>query len=220
MDKKPKIVASDLNGTLTTGSPVLAVARWLAENQPRASLTLFKLKILLTYLQVKLGMREIDIWGEEAMGEVLGLVQSPTSEMLEDIMEYVVEQELWPKRRTAPLSRLNELFRAGATIFILSGAYQPAVEKFAKKMAPERVFGIGTPVAVVEDAIRMIGPLNSRERKLSNLRAVIGSQQLDTALGDTFADIPLLEQANCRIAVHPDRVLLEIAIARGWEVIP
>lgn len=213
------LVASDLNGTLTTGSPVLAVHRWLTVNQPDSSPPLFQSRMIFSYFQVKIGLKKIDTWGEEAMRAVLGLIQDPDPTMFEDIMDFVVEDELWPKRREVPISMLRELHRKGAELFILSAAFQPAVEKFACKIAPDRTFGIGTPVEITPEGLRFAGPLNSRGTKISNLLNAIGSRKIDIAIGDTFADIPLLERAERAIAVHPDSKLKAKAQTEGWQII-
>ncbi len=68
------IVASDLNGTLTTGSPILAVAKWAEIHQSVLRPRLFKYRILFSYLQVKAGLKEIDIWADKTMREVLDLI--------------------------------------------------------------------------------------------------------------------------------------------------
>ena len=214
-----RLIASDLNGTLTTGSPVLAVYRWLSVNQPDSCPHLFKFRLIFSYLQVKVGLKKIDTWGKEAMSTVLSLVQNPDLNMLDEIMDSVVENELWPKRRIEPVSLLRELHNTGSELIIISAAYQSAVEKFARKIAPERIFAIGTPVKITAEKLRLAGPFNSRDRKMSNLLAAIGSRKLDLALGDTFADIPLLEHAESAIAVHPDRKLKSKARDLGWQII-
>lgn len=213
------VVASDLNGTLTTGSPVLAVARWLSENQPNSYPALFELRTLFSYLQVKAGLKAIDTWGKEAMSEVLGLVHSPSLQMLDDIMAYVVESELWPKRRVEPISLLQEYHQNGANLFIISAAYQPAVDKFARKISLERSVGIGTGVVLFDGSLKLADQFNSRDRKISNLLSAIGSCPIEIALGDTFADIPLMKQALRAIAVHPDRKLKNTAREHGWQII-
>jgi phosphoserine phosphatase len=48
---------------------------------------------------------------------------------------------------------------------------------------------------------------------------IIGSNTLEIALGDTFADIPLLEQARQPIAVFPDRKLRQTAEIRDWQIL-
>lgn len=170
-------------------------------------------------MQVKVGLKKIDTWGKEAMSAVLGLVQGPDPGMLDEIMESVVSDELWPKRRQEPVSLLQNLHNQGAEIYLISAAYQPAVDKFAGKIAPDHTHGIGTPVEITPQGLRFAGPLNSRARKMSNLMDGIGSRNLDLALGDTFADIPMLEIAQNAIAVHPDRKLRTMALERGWKII-
>lgn len=213
------IVASDLNGTLTAGSPVLAVYRWLKENQPGAVPALFLLRISFSYLLVKSGLQEIDTWGEQAMQNVLGFVRDPDPSLLEGLMEYVVAHELWPKRKQAPISLLREYHHCGAQIWIISAAYQPAVEKFSQRIAPEGIFAIGTPVEITPEGLQFAGPLNSRSRKMDNLLEAIGPRDLTIALGDTFADIPMLEAAEMAIAVNPDPALRKRAIAGEWQII-
>jgi len=213
------VIASDLNGTLTTGSPVLAVYRWLKANQPGATPPLFVYRLSFSYLLVKAGLLEIDTWGEEAMRDVLGCVRDPDPLLLEDLMEFVVEDELWPKRKDEPISLLRDFHHQGAQIWILSAAYQPVVEKFSQRIAPNRIFAIGTPVEITPDGLQFAGPLNSRDRKITNLLEKIGSRKLSIALGDTFADIPLLDKAEKAIVVDPDRKLKQKASLSGWHQI-
>lgn len=217
--KESSIVASDLNGTLTTGSPVLAVHRWLEINQPDSSPPLFKIRILLSYLQVKVGLKKIDTWGNEAMSEVLSLVQNPDPKLLDELMDFVVEDELWPKRKSEPIALLREALNKGADLYVISAAYQPAVDKFSQKIAHEHAYGIGTAVIITAEGLRLAGPFISRERKLTSLLEVIGSRPINTALGDTFADIPLLENAQNAIVVNPDRKLQIKARELGWPII-
>lgn len=213
------IVASDLNGTLTTGSPILAVARWVKENQPESYPRGFTLGLFASYLQVKLGLRKIDTWGDINMRRVLELISNPTSVILDQVMESVVEDELWLKKRDKAVALLNEYHMAGARIIIISAAFEPAVQKFATKIGVENTQGIGTPVTLTAAGLKLAKTLTSREVKLKKIRAAIGTEDLDVALGDTFADIPLLEEAVEPIAVYPDKTLHETALERGWKII-
>ena len=213
------IVASDLNGTLTTGSPILAIANWAERNQPWLRPRLFKYSVLFSYLQVKAGLKEIDSWADRTMRTVLDLIQSPDEELVNSIMSYVVESELWPKRRERPVSLLKEYHNQGAEIILVSAAYEPAVLEFANKIGDERITAIGTRVFLTEKGISLADTLTTREKKLEKVKNIIGSNTLEIALGDTFADIPLLEQARQPIAVFPDRKLRETAEKRGWEIL-
>ena len=68
------LVASDLNGTLTRGSPILAVARWVKKNQPESYANGFIFGLFVSYMQVKLGIKKIDTWGDINMRRSLELV--------------------------------------------------------------------------------------------------------------------------------------------------
>ena len=213
------IVASDLNGTLTTGSPILAVAKWAEIHQSVLRPRLFKYRILFSYLQVKAGLKEIDIWADKTMREVLDLINFPDQEKITSIMSYVVESELWPKRRENAVSLLKEYHKEGAEIILVSAAFEPAVIEFAKRIGNERITAIGTPVFLTENGISLAEKLTTREKKLEKVINIIGSNTLDVALGDTFADIPLLEKSRHPIAVFPDRELRKTAEIRGWQIV-
>ena len=213
------IIASDLNGTLTTGSPILAVANWAETHQSVLRPRLFKYRILFSYLQVMAGMKEIDIWADKTMRDVLNLIHFPDQEMIKSIMSFVVESELWPKRRENTVSLLKEYHKQGAEIILVSAAFEPAVIEFAKRIGNERITAIGTPVFLTENGISLAEKLITREKKLEKVTNIIGSNTLDIALGDTFADIPLLEQSRHPIAVFPDRVLRETAQLKGWQIL-
>lgn len=213
------LVASDLNGTLTTGSPILAVAQWVKKNQPESYPAGFTLGLFASYIQVKLGLKKIDTWGDVNMRRVLNLISEPNQEILDNIMDSVVEDELWLKKRDRAVNLLKEYHQKGANIIIISAAYEPAVQKFAAKIGQENAHGIGTPVTLTDSGLVLAKTLTSRVVKLERLRALIGSKQIDVALGDTFADIPLLEEAVKAIAVFPDKVLRQTASNRDWMII-
>ena len=72
---------------------------------------------------------------------------------------------------------------------------------------------------------RTTGILNMREGKVTRLQAwLTGSgQQLQdmdsTAYSDSINDLPLLQTVNHAVAVDPDALLREQAVARGWRVL-
>jgi phosphoserine phosphatase len=147
------------------------------------------------------------------------LIPNSSLSVLDEVMEAVVERELWPKRREKAISLLQDYHQSGAEIIIISATYQPAVDRFAKRIGDDRTSGIGTPVNITADGITLAEKITTRGMKLERLRAVIGSSPIDVALGDTFADIPLLEQAAHPIAVFPDKTLLQRAEQEGWQIL-
>ena len=213
------IIASDLNGTLTTGAPALAVTEWIRTYQPDRYPLLYKYRLLISYLRVKFGWIAVDIWADKVLREVLSLIQFPDQNILDSIMKYVVESELWPKRRKDVVALLQDYHTKGAEIIIVSAAYEPAVEIFAQLIGKDRVTGIGTPVRLTENGLTMAEKLTVRELKLKRIYESIGSRQLDIALGDTSGDIPMLEKSREPIAVYPDKKLRSVAESRSWKIL-
>jgi phosphoserine phosphatase len=213
------IVASDLNGTLTTGAPALAVTEWIKSNQPEEYPWLYKYRLFISYLQVRFGWVAIDAWADKVLREVVSLIRSPDQKILNSIMEYVVESELWPKRRKSVVSLLQEYHQTGAEIYIISAAYEPAVNLFAHRIGKDRVRGIGTPVYITENGLTLADNLTTREHKLRRVTEVIGTKQIDVALGDTVTDLPLLKRSKNPIAVFPDHELRLTAQERGWQIL-
>jgi phosphoserine phosphatase len=213
------IVASDLNGTLTTGSPILAVANWAGLQQSGPAPKFFKFRILISYFQVRLGLMDLDIWADHNLRAVLDLISSPTQEKLDSVMSYIVEDELWPKRRQTAVDLLRDFHQQGAEIMLVSAAFEPAVELFGKKIASSRITGIGTPVSLAQGRLSLAEHLTVRDKKMERIKAKLGSGKLDYALGDTIADLPMLEAAKEAIAVAPDQQLRSIALQKGWRIL-
>ncbi len=91
--------------------------------------------------------------------------------------------------------------------------------KFAKKIGDERITAIGTQVYLTGKGISLAKTLTTREKKLEKVKNIIGSNEIEIALGDTAADIPLLEQARQPIAVFPDQKLRKVAEIRNWQIL-
>ena len=213
------IAASDLNGTLTTGAPILALANWADQQADGSPSRLFKYRMLLSYLSVKFGFQDTHVWADKYLRQALNLINSPTPEKLDQAMSYIVDQELWPKRKQAAVDFLRELHQGGAEIILVSAAYDPAVRHFGERIVSHKITGIGTPVLLEEGRLSLAGQLTVRERKMELLREYLGSRELDYALGDSAADLPMLESARTPIAVAPDRELRLIANQRGWKIL-
>ena len=127
-----------------------------------------------------------------------------------------MDDELWLKKRDKAIELLNGYHQNGAKIILISATYEPAVQKFAARIGADNTHGIGTPVAMTDSGLELAKTLTSRKVKLERLRSHIGDQIIDVALGDTFADIPLLEEATKAIAMFPDKQLRKTALKRDW----
>jgi phosphoserine phosphatase len=213
------IIASDLNGTLTRGSPILGVVKWVENHVPEVPTSYFKFRVVLSYLQVRAGLMDTHSWANIYLREALDLISSPTPEILDQLMSFLVDDELWPKKISIAVDLLKEFHQLGAEIILVSAAYEPAVIHFGHKIALDRISGIGTPVSIRDDRFSLAEQLTIRERKMIRLNEMLGSRKLEYALGDSMADLPMLKAARNPIAVYPDKKLRLIALENNWRIL-
>jgi phosphoserine phosphatase len=209
------IVVSDMMGTLTTGSPVLGLVDWVRHNQSRLRAELYMAAMMPSYFLAKRGWIDWQKWGQDLMVDSLSLVKEAGPEKMRLVGEWVVEHDLWEKRREDVIRRLTDHVAQGAQVYIASSVIEPFIEPFAERIGTQV---IGTPVEYVRGRVRLAGGLVASERKIEQVLSRLGLERVDVAYGDTLMDIPLLEHADHPVAVYPDGKLRKIAQERGWEI--
>ena len=210
------IVVSDMMGTLTTGSPFLGLVDWVKHNQSRLRANLYLAAIMPSYVLAKNGIIDWQLWGQKLMVDSLAYIKEADPEKLGRVGEWVVEHDLWKKRREDVVARLVKHREEGAQVYIASSVVEPFIEPFAKRIGAQVS---GTPVEIVNGRVRMVGELVANERKIEQILSRLGVKRVDFAYGDTVLDIPLLEHAEHPVAVYPDARLKKIAMEKGWEII-
>jgi phosphoserine phosphatase len=210
------IVISDMMGTLTTGSPFLGLVDWIKHNQSKFQANFYMATITPSYLLAKNGLIDWQAWGQKLMVDSLTYIKDADDNKVRHASEWVVEHNLWKKRREDVIARLVEHREAGAQVYIASSVVEPFIEPFAKRIG---VKFLGTPVEIVNGKLKTVGELVANEKKIEQVLRRLAVDRVDVAYGDTVMDIPLLEHANHPVAVYPDKNLKAIAIERGWEII-
>ena len=210
------IVVSDLMGTLTTGSPFLGLVDWVRHNQSRLRAGFYTAAMAPSYLLAKKGLIDWQRWGQGLMIRSLAYIKNADDGTLRQAAEWLVEHDLWKKRRPDVVRRLVEHRQQGARVVIASSVVEPFILPFAARIGAE---AIGTPVEITAGRVRMAGELVASEKKIEQVLSRLGVERVDVAYGDTVMDIPLLEQADHPVAVYPDRVLEAVALERGWEML-
>ena len=210
------IVVSDLMGTLTTGSPVIGLVDWVRHNQSRFQAGLYMASILPSYFAAKRGWVDWQKWGQGLMVTSLSMIKNATPQKFDEVAEWLVEVNLWEKRREDVIARLRGHAESGAQVFIASSVHEPGVAAFARRIGAQ---AIGTPVEFVDGRVRIAGKLVASEKKIEQVLSRLGVERVDFAYGDTVLDVPLLEHADHPVAVYPDEKLRAIAEARSWEII-
>ncbi len=210
------IVISDMMGTLTTGSPILGLLDWIKVNQSKAQARWLLASMMPSYLLVKLGLIDPQPWGQGLMIKSLTWLKEMDEEKFAQACEWAVEHNLWRKRREDVLTRLQEHTQQGAQVYIASSVVQPIADAFANRIG---VQAIGSPVEIMGGKVRLVDGLVKSERKIQEVLKRLDVAKVDFAYGDTFMDIPLLENAVHPVAVYPDQRLEQVAREKGWEII-
>ncbi len=208
------VVASDLEGTLTVGETWKGVGRYLLRHGQALAYRRFLLTHLPGVAPVKARLRDERAFRDRWIADLSRLFARLAPGELGRLAEWVVEHELWPKRRAGVLAELERHRRAGSRVVLASGTYQPVLEAFARRIGAEAV---GTPLAPGGGGVA--GAVNTDRAKAARLRAFLGGATPAVAYGDTLADLPMLELSQTPVAVHPDIRLRRVALARGWRVL-
>ena len=210
------IVVSDMMGTLTTGSPILGVVDWVKHNQSKLRANMIMASVMPGYLLAKNGIIDWQAWGQNIMIDSLTYIKNADEEILRQVSEWVVEHNLWQKRREDVVARLLKHRDEGAQVHIASSVFEPFIAPFAQQIGAQV---IGTPVEIVNGRVQMVGELVADETKIEQVLSRLGVQRVEVAYGDTILDVPLLEHADHPVAVYPDKKLKVVALERGWEII-
>ncbi len=136
------------------------------------------------------------------MIESLSMVKDADPDKMRSVGEWAVEHNLWKKRREDVVSRLLGHAEQGAQVYIASSVIEPLIEPFARRLGAQT---IGTPVEYYQGRVRLAGELAAQERKIEQVLSRLGVEQVDTAYGDTWMDIPLLEHARASGGGLPGR---------------
>jgi phosphoserine phosphatase len=216
------IIASDLEGTLTTGETWRGVGRYVSHNGRKWAYWRYLAAHVPRVPLVKLGLidrqRERYRWVEDMPATLKGCTLAQLGRMA----EWVVEREMWPLRRQAVIDELAALRRDGARLVLVSGTFQPILDAFARRLDAAAV---ATPLEVRDGLAtgRLAGPLNVEQAKVDRVRAWLKVNGADGAgiermYGDTLGDLHMLEMCRAPVCVCPNPALRQIALQRGWRV--
>ena len=211
-------IITDLEDTLTTGSSWRGFRSYFKRHYSALSYNLFFSRFLLRFPLMKLGLlnryKTMTAWMQAEIALMQGMPVGEINAMAEE----VVYREMWPKCRPEMLSELEKKRLAGAQIVIVSAAYQPIVEAFARKMDAG---AIGTPLLVDDGRLAGLSlPVTSGQHKVERVLARYPDAHILAAYGDTLSDVLMLEMSEQPVAVYPDRRLRRVAEKRGWRVMP
>lgn len=213
-----------MEGTLTTGETWRALGAYLVAHDRGGAYRRTFARNLPSALLARGGWTSMEAFRERWLLELLGLFAGQTSGAFAAAAAWAVERVLWPHRRPEVVAALRVHQAAGERLVLASGAFQPVVEAFARRLERETGSGslaaIGTPLGVRDGRLAgsFDGPLNVGEVKARRLHEALGSERLYAAYGDSGDDVPMLLLSDRPVAVYPDGVLRRTASDLGWSV--
>ena len=163
--------------------------------------------------------RDLRAFKNDWMRDVMAGYGGRRVETVREMADWVVETFTLAGQRPEVVAELQAHIEQGRRVIVVSGVADFFLESLLAHFPGME--GLGTTPYVENGAFTgRLGTFNVGQRKVKNLRAVIGSTgRLFAAYGDTFSDLAMLEMAADPVAVHPDRRLLETARTRGWRVL-
>lgn len=212
------IVAADLEGTVTTGATWRGAGRYFLTFGPVWEYRLFFALRFPGALLVKAGILDEVAMRDRWMSGLTSMMRGYDEERLRTWAEWIVEHELWPKRRPEVVAELEAHRRGGARVLLVSGTMQHVLDAFARRIGVE---ALGTAVRVADSPPqpRMLAPFNSGPVKVERIRAAAPGESLSVAYGDSLGDLPMLEASQGPVAVQPAPALRRIARERGWRIL-
>jgi HAD superfamily phosphoserine phosphatase-like hydrolase len=219
-DLETPVIASDLEGTLTSGETWRGIKAYLEAHGRKRDYDAFMRRHLLDYLGAKIGAIPKRGFQNRWISDLPRLFAGATIKEFFEVAAWVAEHELLGKLRRKPLAELEAAKAGGARVILVSGTYQPVLESFARHFGFE---AIGTPLEVVNDHLltgRLAGPVNVGIIKCSSLQTRIGQRRLTRAYGDTMPDEPMLTSALEAVVVTGNDPRLErLAQQHGWRTL-
>lgn len=148
-------------------------------------------------------------------------VSIPRSEL---IWDWVIENQILPRIRPEMKEIIRHHQNAGREIFLISGSFQPLLDKLAVVMGLDGV--IATPLEKKNNRYtgKIIPPLCIGDGKTHRLLQFLESQH-EIDLSDSYfytdsnLDLPVMELFGHPGAVYPDEFLAREAQKREWPII-
>lgn len=211
------IVTSDLEGTLSAGNTWRILGEFVQAHGRKGEYRRFFYARMPKVLLSKMGWLNGQKMREDWFVDMTRMLAGFNAEKISEVMDFIVD-ELWQMRRPDVVAELQKHVADGRRVVVVSGTYQMAAERFAARFGAE---GIGTPLALDANGLatgKLIGKLNTGEQKVLSIRQKLGVDEVLAAYGDTEGDIPMLSIAQNAVAAYPNKLLAEVAQAKGWRM--
>lgn len=162
---------------------------------------------------------------EEFANFYLGTLAGRSPEDWEPLRQRFLATVVVPRVPRSALDLVNRHLNAGDLVVLTTATNRFLTELTAVHLGIAHLLATDPQLESGVFTGRATGILNMREGKVTRLQAWLtaSGQQLQdmdsTAYSDSINDLPLLQAVNHAVAVDPDALLREQAVARGWRVL-
>jgi len=162
---------------------------------------------------------------EEFANFYLGTLAGRSPEDWEPLRQRFLATVVMPRVPRSALDLVNRHLNAGDLVVLTTATNRFLTELTAVHLGIAHLLATDPQLESGVFTGRATGILNMREGKVTRLQAWLtaSGQQLrdmdSTAYSDSINDLPLLQAVNHAVAVDPDALLREQAVARGWRVL-
>lgn len=162
---------------------------------------------------------------EEFANFYLGTLAGRSPEDWEPLRQRFLATVVMPRVPRSALDLVNRHLNAGDLVVLTTATNRFLTELTAVHLGIAHLLATDPQLESGVFTGRATGILNMREGKVTRLQAWLtaSGQQLQdmdsTAYSDSINDLPLLQAVNHAVAVDPDALLREQAVARGWRVL-
>ena len=172
----------------------------------------------LVYMQLGASEETLVKMRDRVLALTRGWEQSRISAIVRETLEEVVEPIIYSEA-----AELIERHQAeGRRVFIVSASPEEIVAPLAQYLGADQAIASR---ARLDKAGRYTGEMEQYAYgpwKADAIREVAAAQGIDLeasyAYSDSATDVPMLSAVGHPVAVNPDRELLRVAKARGWDV--
>lgn len=218
-DNTAVVVACDVEGTLSAGEAWRGMRLYLEANGQGEKFKHFLRQRLFKVVLYRLGLlRNVRAFKDAWIEDMLQLFSGYSQEEMLAMGAYATEHAVWPNRRQVVVDELLAHKENGRRVILVTGVVEPILIHIAQKLGVE---AIGTPLTYENDVFtgKLAAPFNTGQSKAAQLQPFLQDGKILSAYGDTGEDIPMLNICHEPVAVFPDKVLRDTAVAHNWRIL-
>lgn len=217
----------DVDGTLTFERTWRGLLDYFQRNHLRqGTLLAFKAVHYPLYFMRKLGLISESAFRAPWAANLAWFVRGYTEEEADKVWNWNVEHFIQRFWRQDMLKVLEEHQQAGDLVMLVSSGPQPMMKTIARALGVEHAIGTRFEMHNKRYTGQSLKPVC-----IDQYKAILAKEHLQKmgilidydssyTYADSTSDLSLLEMTGNPVAVYPGEQLKQIAIQRGWKLIP